>query len=99
MPVEQGLQFELVEDLLEPLDFRRHLGGERLVLVGHLEHRRQVVGRGDGFVERLDDGRQRLELADFLLGFLLIVPEAGSCHLLLDLGDALLLASVVKESP
>ena len=43
---------------------------------------------GQGLVERLDDRLERLELADRRLGLLLVVPEAGRGHFLLDRLDA-----------
>ena len=55
--------------------------------------------RGNRFFQWTHNRSQRLQLADSLLGFFLIVPETWVALLAFDFGDLLLLGGVVKESP
>ena len=52
---EQGLEFRLLKQFLQPLGGGGHLGRQVLVLVGHLDQRRQVVAQLDEFLQRPGD--------------------------------------------
>jgi hypothetical protein len=52
---EQRLEFERLDDILEPLDLGRHFGGEGFVLNRHLDHGGQIVARLESVVERRHD--------------------------------------------
>ena len=54
-PLSSALSLSVFDDVFQPRDFARHLGGERLVLVGHLDHGGEVVAGLDRVIERRDD--------------------------------------------
>ena len=95
---EQGLQFQLIEQLLHALQFVGNFCRERGVFLGHFNHGRQVFRAAIRLVQRFDQRVQPFQLLHCLLGFFLVVPEVGVGHLLFNGFDAGRLAGVVKES-
>jgi hypothetical protein len=51
------------------------------------------------FLQRLDFAGHPAQFIDEFLSFGRIVPEPGSCHLIVDCRSAFLFAGEVKESP
>ena len=79
-------------------ELRGKLRRERRVLLGHLNHRGDVVSQPLRLVERLHHGIERFQPLDGLLRPLLMIPEIGCRHLALDGRNLFLLLAVVKES-
>jgi hypothetical protein len=94
---EQRLELQLVQTQFQFFDLGAHFGRERFVLSRHFQHRRQITGRSHHLGQRFDDAPQSLELADDLLGLLLVGPEVRLGHLLLDRGHAGFFLFVVKD--
>ena len=97
--VEQPLELQFAEELFEAFDFAGHLAGERAIFAGHVHQHAQIVGRGNGFVERLENRAQRFQFGNRGAGFFLIIPEVRSGHFLFNGGRLPPFAGMVKESP
>ena len=84
-PAQQGLGLQRLH-ALSPAARQRggHFGRQFVVLLGHFDQRGQIAGRLDGLLQGLQDGLQSLQLGDDFAGFLLVIPEVGGRHLLLD---------------
>ena len=95
---EQALELELSHQRFNAVDFLGQLRSERGILVGHLEHRRQIAGGRNGFFQWPHDGIQRLQLDYYFLGFLRVVPKGRLGHASFDGGHLRLLGRMVKES-
>src|SRR5262249_20159694 len=92
-------ELELLEAGLGLGQLALQLGLEALVLGGQFGHRVQLADGGVQLFVGLQEGVERLELLDDLLGLVLVVPEGRLAHLVGQLGAQRLLASDVKESP
>ncbi len=97
-PLNRAFVSNSSSDCVQPIEFRRHFRREAVVLAGHLDQRGQILRRTEHFLQRLEHRLERFQLADDLAGLLLIVPEIGGGHPLLDRGRLPCLGGVVKES-
>jgi hypothetical protein len=88
-PGEQPLLLELGEVLLDGGHLAGDLVGERVVLLGHLGERLEIVDVGLQGAPALEAPRRPRVLGADLRGDLLVVPEPRLLHLLLELADAL----------
>ena len=73
---------------LDAVELLVDLVGERLVLVGELDQRLEVVDVALELLPGLEPARGARVLGADLGGVLLVVPEAGRAHVALELGDA-----------
>jgi hypothetical protein len=96
---EQALLLELVQARLDRLALLLELGGDRVVLGRHLLERLEVLDVGLERAEDVQPPRRGSVLRRDLGRRVLVVPEAGRLHRLLELGDLRLESSWVKGSP
>ena len=83
---EEPRLLELREPRLDRGALLRELGVHRVVLLGHLLERLEVVDVGLERAERLEPPPGRRVLGGHRGGSLLVVPEAGRPHVALELG-------------
>ena len=77
----------------------RSRGYRRWILLSELEQDVTVLDEARQLVDRLDDAGTELLLLHPLLRALLIVPESGLGHPVLDVSQLAVAAFVVKDSP
>jgi hypothetical protein len=96
---EQALLFELAQLRLDRVDLLGQLVGQRAVLGGELVEALEVVDLALEGAELLELAARARVLRRDLGRALLVLPEAGRAHGLLELGDLALQPRRVKGSP
>jgi hypothetical protein len=98
---EHARELGLAEPLLESRDLRLGVGDGGLIVLGHAELE-VAVGVGELLVELLDHVELLLDVGALTqehLGLGLVVPEAGSARLFVQLGKSSFELRDVKDAP
>jgi len=93
------LHFEIIEALFNIAKLRFQLCIQAGVFLGQFCKGAEVSRALFQRLKWIEHGVQDFQLSDDLLGFFLIIPEAGLAHLLVELGAQGLLAGNVKDYP
>ncbi len=98
---EHAAELELAELLFEALEVRLNLGDCVFVVLlgGKVQEVGGIVETGRQLVESYDNGFERGAFLSKRLGSLGVIPDVGLFELALNLGQALLLLIVVKDTP
>jgi hypothetical protein len=99
--LKHGPELEGFDGCIEPVDLGGQLGFEVLVFLSleKLSELRQFGGLVIELVPRPDPALQPVGLRDYLAGLLLVIPKAGSNHLLVEFCNPNVLGGDVKDTP
>ena len=96
---EKRCQLQCLDERLKPLGLACQLCFERFVFCRQFGQGFDVAAHCQGFIERLEDRVDSLQLCNRGLSFFAVVPEIALTHLGFDAGSGFFASFPVKESP